>query len=96
MNYLTWLSGTVTLILFSSSLADICKDRRLEPLLERDSNNGRRFVAPRPANKLFNNDGLRAQMNAWNDETVNTPNLFKVCFVTRETCVSKLWANQDK
>lgn len=62
-----------------------CIERRLEPLFERDSSGGRRFVAPRPANKLFSNDGERAQMNAWNDETVNTPSLFKIFFVGRDT-----------
>lgn len=41
-----------------------CIERRLEPLFERDNMGGRRFVAPRPANKLFNNEGERAQMNA--------------------------------
>jgi hypothetical protein len=64
-----------------------CIERRLDPLFERDNSGGRLFVAPRPANKLFNNDGERAQMNAWNDDTVKTPNLFNVFFVGRETCV---------
>lgn len=63
-------------------------ERRLEPLLERDSIGGRRLVAPRPANRLLSSDGDRAQMKAWNDETVKTPNLFKVFFVGRDTCVS--------
>jgi len=62
-----------------------CIERRLDPLFERDNNGGRLFVAPRPASKLFNNDGERAQMNAWNDETVKTPSLFNVFFVGRET-----------
>lgn len=62
-----------------------CIERRLDPLFERDKSGGRRLVAPRPANKLFSRDGERAQMNAWNDETVNTPNLFKVFLVGRET-----------
>lgn len=62
-----------------------CIERRLEPLLDRDNSGGRRFVAPRPANRLFNRDGERAQMNAWNDETVNTPSLLRVFLVGRET-----------
>lgn len=65
-----------------------CIERRLDPLFERDNNGGLRFVAPRPASKLFNKDGERAQMNAWNDDTVNTPNLFNVFFVGLDTCVS--------
>lgn len=28
-------------------------------------------------------------MNAWNDETVNTPSLFRVFLVVLDTCVSK-------
>lgn len=66
-----------------------CIERRLDPLFDRDSNGGRRFVAPRPASRLFNNDGERAQINAWNDDTVNTPNLFNVFLVGLDTCVSK-------
>lgn len=62
-----------------------CIERRLEPLLERDNRGGRRFVAPRPASKLFSNEGERAHMKAWNDDTVKTPNLFKVFLVGRET-----------
>ena len=62
-----------------------CIERRLEPLFDRDSKGGRLFVAPRPASKLFSNDGDRAQMNAWNDETVKTPNLFNVFLVGRLT-----------
>lgn len=62
-----------------------CIERRLEPLLDRDKSGGRRFVAPRPANRLFNKDGERAQMNAWNDDTVNTPSLLRVFLVGRET-----------
>ena len=46
-------------------------------------------MAPRPANKLFNNDGERAQMNAWNEDTVKTPSLLSVFFVGRETWVSR-------
>lgn len=68
-----------------------CRDRRLEPLLDLESIGGRRLVAPRPASKLFSSDGLRAQMNAWNDETVKTPNLFSVFFVALETCVNSDW-----
>ena len=45
------------------------------------------MVAPLPANKLFNSDGLLAQMNAWNDDTVKTPNLFKIPFVMGVTWV---------
>lgn len=62
-----------------------CIERRLEPLFDRDSKGGRRLVAPRPANKLFNNDGERAQMNAWNEDTVKTPNLFNIFFVGLDT-----------
>lgn len=62
-----------------------CIERRLEPLLERDKSGGRRFVAPRPASKLFNKEGERAQMKAWNEDTVKTPNLFRVFLVGRET-----------
>lgn len=90
-NYLTWFSGTETLTVFSgSSLDDICNDLRLDPELERDNIGGRLLVAPRPANKLFNKEGERAQIKAWNDDTVNTPNLFRVLFVVRETWVNKL------
>lgn len=64
-------------------------DRLLDPELDRDSCGARRLVAPRPASKLFSSDGDRAQINAWNDDTVNTPNLFKVLFVPRDTCVSR-------
>lgn len=66
-------------------------ERRLEPLFDRDSNGGRLFVAPRPANKLFNSDGDRAQIKAWKDDTVKTPNLFNVFLVGRETCVKSDW-----
>lgn len=72
-----------------------CIERRLEPLLERDNRGGRRLVAPRPANKLFNNDGDLAHINAWNDDTVKTPNLFNMFFVGRDTCVSSDW-NEKK
>ena len=47
-----------------------------------------RLVAPRPARRLFNKDGLLAQMNAWNEETVKTPNRFKIPFVIGVTWVS--------
>lgn len=87
----TWFSGTETLTVFSdSSLEVIWSERRLEPLLERESIGGRRLVAPRPASRLLSNDGDRAHMNAWKDETVNTPSLFNVPLVARDTCVSKL------
>lgn len=66
-------------------------ERRLDPLLERDSTGGRRLVAPRPASRLLSSDGDRAQMNAWNEETVNTPSLFNVFFVGRDTWVSSDW-----
>ena len=46
-------------------------------------------MAPRPASKLLSREGLLAQMKAWNEETVNTPSLFKVFFVALDTCVSK-------
>lgn len=65
-----------------------CIERRLEPLFERDNIGGRRLVAPRPANKLLSNEGERAQMKAWKEETVKTPNLLSVFLVGRETCVS--------
>lgn len=64
-----------------------CIDRLLEPELERERLGARRLVAPRPASKLFSRDGERAQMNAWNEDTVNTPSLFSVLFVPRDTCV---------
>lgn len=67
-----------------------CIERRLEPLFERDNSGGRRLVAPRPANKLFSSDGDLAQINAWNDDTVKTPNLFNMFLVGRDTCVNKL------
>lgn len=65
-----------------------CIDRRLDPELDLDKFGARRFVAPRPANKLFSNDGDLAQMNAWKDDTVKTPSLFKVLLVARDTWVS--------
>lgn len=87
----TWFSGTETFTVFSgSSLELICNERLLEPLLERDNIGGLLLVAPLPANKLLSNEGERAQINAWNEETVNTPNLFNVPFVALETCVNKL------
>lgn len=87
----TWFSGTETLTVFSDSSREVIwSERRLEPLLERESIGGRRLVAPRPASRLLSNEGDRAQMNAWKDETVNTPSLFNVPFVARDTCVSKL------
>lgn len=61
-------------------------DRRLEPLLERDRSGGRRLVAPRPDSRLFSSDGDRAQMNAWNEDTVNTCSLLRMVFVCRATC----------
>lgn len=70
-----------------------CIDRRLEPELERERLGARRLVAPRPASRLFSKDGERAQINAWNDDTVNTPSLFSVLLVPRDTCVSRAWRN---
>lgn len=67
-----------------------CMERRLDPLFERDSSGVRRLVAPRPANRLFSSDGDRAQMNAWNEDTVNTPKLFKEIFVVRDIRVNKI------
>jgi hypothetical protein len=88
----TWLSGRDTLTVFSlSSLDVICSERRLEPEFERESIGGLRLVAPRPASRLFSSEGLRAQMKAWNEDTVNTPNLFNVFFVARDTWVKRLW-----
>lgn len=95
-SFLTWLSGTMTLTLFSSSLDETWSDRLLDPLFDRDKSGGLRFVAPRPASKLFNNEGLRAQMNAWNDDTVKTPNLFNVCLVVRETWVKRLCKEKEE
>lgn len=73
-----------------------CIERRLEPLLDRESSGGRRLVAPRPASKLFSSDGERAQMNAWSDETVNTPNLFKVFLVGLDKWVSNDCGRDEK
>lgn len=63
-------------------------ERRLEPELERERFGARRLVAPRPARRLLSRDGERAQINAWNDDTVKTPNLLSVLFVPRDTCVN--------
>lgn len=60
-------------------------DRLLDPELDRERFGALRLVAPLPASKLFNNEGDRAQINAWNDDTVKTPNLFNVLFVPRDT-----------
>jgi hypothetical protein len=88
-------SGSDTLIVFSvSSREFICSDLLLDPLLDLDSSGGRLLVAPRPASKLFRREGLLAQMKAWNEETVNTPSLFKVFFVALDTCVSKDWKDK--
>jgi len=83
-----WMDVKVACLRVDYHQRHTCMDRLLEPLFERDNSGGRRLVAPRPASKLFNNDGERAQMNAWNDETVKTPSLFNVFLVGRETCVS--------
>lgn len=96
MTRITWLSGTETLTVLSSSRDDICMDRLLEPLFDRESSGGLLFVAPRPASKLFNKEGLRAQIKAWKEDTVKTPSLFRVCFVARETWVSRLWKKRWK
>lgn len=71
-----------------SVIEPTCIERRLEPEFERDRLGARRLVAPRPASRLFSRDGERAHMNAWNEDTVNTPSLFSVLFVPRDTCVS--------
>lgn len=52
-------------------------------------------MAPRPASRLFSSDGERAQMNAWNEDTVNTPSLFNVFFVGRDTWVSSDWGGES-
>lgn len=62
-----------------------CKDRLLDPLLDLDNIGGLRLVAPLPASKLLSKDGLRAQMKAWKEETVKTPNLLRVFFVALDT-----------
>lgn len=85
------MSGTETFTDLSGSSLDICKDLLDDPEFDLDNIGGRRFVAPRPANKLFNNEGDLAQMNAWKDDTVKTPSLFRVDFVVLDTWVSKLW-----
>lgn len=41
-----------------------CKDLLLDPLFERDNIGGLLFVAPLPARRLFNSEGLLAQMKA--------------------------------
>jgi hypothetical protein len=96
---LTCPSGSKTLAaLLESSLEPVppsWRDLRLEPLLLRESMGALRLVAPRPASRLFSSEGLRAQMNAWNDDTVKTPSRFSVFFVARETCVSKLCGRQQ-
>lgn len=66
-----------------------CIDRLLDPEFDLDRFGARRLVAPRPASRLFNSDGERAQIKAWNDDTVKTPNLFNVLLVPRETCVRR-------
>jgi len=79
--------------LFESSLEPeppSWRDLLLEPLLLLDSIGALRLVAPRPASRLFSSEGLRAQMNAWNEDTVNTPKRLSVFLVARDTCVSKL------
>ena len=100
----TWPSGRLTLKCLSASPAPPPADCEEAPPLpidcdlrelselerERTGATARRRVAPLPANKLLRSDGLRAQMYAWNDETVNTPRRFSVFFVLRDTCVSKL------
>lgn len=72
-----------------NELALTCKDRRLEPLLDLESIGGRLLVAPRPARRLLSREGLRAQIKAWKDETVNTPSLFSVFFVALDTWVKR-------
>ena len=69
-------------------LRDVVNDRLDDAELLLDKWGALRFVAPLPARRLFNKDGLLAQMKAWNEETVNTPNRFKIPFVMGVTCVS--------
>lgn len=64
-------------------------DRRLDPELERERLGARRLVAPRPASRLLSSEGERAHINAWKEDTVNTPSLFNVLFVPLETCVRR-------
>lgn len=64
-------------------------ERLLEPELDRDKLGARRLVAPRPASRLLSRDGDLAHMNAWNEDTVNTPSLFSVLLVPRDTCVRR-------
>lgn len=83
---------------FEVHVCDVCtcvlnkrtwRDLLLEPLFDLDSIGGLLFVAPLPASRLFSNDGLLAHINAWNDDTVKTPSLFKVFLVVLDTCVSR-------
>ncbi len=49
----------------------------------------RRCVAPFPASRLLNNEGLLAHTYACSDDTVNTPRLFSMAFVFLETHVKR-------
>lgn len=93
MYLFTWLSGKDTLTVFSGSSRDVddCNDLLPELLFERDKTGAFLFVAPRPAKRLLSNDGERAHINACNEDTVNTPNLFNVIFVALDTRVKRIW-----
>lgn len=54
------------------------------------------MVAPRPDNKLLSSDGDLAQIKAWNEETVKTPNLLSVFLVGRDTWVSSVCNGEKK
>ena len=91
------MSGSETLTLFSDSSFEFIWRLLLElPELLLDNMGGLLFVAPLPANKLFSNDGLLAHIKAWNEDTVNTPNLLRVFFVALETWVKRLYKKQNK
>lgn len=87
------MSGRETFTVFSGSSLDVddCNDLLPELLFERDKTGAFLFVAPRPAKRLLSNDGDRAHMNACNEDTVNTPNLFNVIFVALDTRVKRIW-----
>lgn len=51
----------------------------------------RLFEAFLPARRLDRIEGLRAQMYAWNEDTVKTPSWFSVDLVALETCVSRFF-----
>ncbi|CAH1980028.1 unnamed protein product [Acanthoscelides obtectus] len=62
---------------FLKVLGCTCSDLLLDPLFDLDNIGGLLFVAPRPASRLLSKEGLLAQMKAWKEDTVNTPNLFR-------------------